>query len=168
VLAGEYPAPSLAAGAVGPDALAPIPAARIDGVRTSCTTSGGYGVPANADAVPLRWNNDQYDVGDVHEPCASELRAPRTGIYTVSAAIEWPIAAEDGARTLAIRRGSRDVVVADARTVLRGQAVQQSISTTLRLTGGSSVQALVYTKGTALVLDTVLETTHATLTFVSP
>jgi hypothetical protein len=154
---------------VGPEALAPVPAARVDDVRTSCGATKPHEVPANARETLLRWNTERFDTGGVHDPCGSELRAPRTGIYLVSAAIEWPAPTEDGARTLAIRRGFwRDVLVADARNVARGEAVQQTISTTVALDAGASVEVTVYTKGAALTLNPGLQTTHATLTFVSP
>jgi hypothetical protein len=91
-LAGSYPNPSLAPGAVQPAALAVMPAAIV-------TTGAGVAV-ANQNGRTVPFDTEESDTAGLHDPAApTRLTAPIGGRYLATASVTWQASAGGGRRT---------------------------------------------------------------------
>jgi hypothetical protein len=101
-LTGTYPNPSIGAGAVTPDKIGTIPAARID---TPGVDNGSGGccsdqqIP-NYSEVDVHFPTARFDTDGLHQggvdtATNSRLTAPVTGIYQINAGVLWYGAAQN-------------------------------------------------------------------------
>lgn len=148
-----------------------VPAARAEGVAGSCDATGAnyiYDVPAG---VRLHWTRTVIDnAGIVADTCvdSSDLVAPRTGVYLVTASLEWPSLYDSQPRTLGIRVAGSPYLAADRRSNVPGEPTQQSVSTLVRLTQGEAVQVWAYqSTGSIIAIDGTLSTSSVTMSWVS-
>ena len=180
VLTGTYPNPQLADntirtrhigwGQVGPDQLGTMPTARAEGVATTCDDSPQ--MVANAtNGVQLIWRKAIYESDNiVADTCATsgDLVIPRTGVYAITAAVEWPMRADSTMRTLGIKVANKPYLAADRRLNVPNQPTQQSVATQAYLPKGAKVQVWVYqASNDALPIDGALSTNNVTLTFLT-
>jgi hypothetical protein len=112
-LTGTYPAPSIAAGAVGPSRLATLPMVRASGIS-------GVSVP-DSTATPLPFaatpNSFSFDTDGMHSPTTNpeRLTARTRGTYLVYVLVSWTSITGGGTRSLTLQHdlaggGSQSVV----------------------------------------------------------
>ena len=84
-LTGTYPNPTLAAGAVTPAKIGTIPAARVQ------KASGQDQSIPDTVFTTLTFDGEAFDTAGLHSTSVnnSRLTAPTSGIYQVSAGVEW-------------------------------------------------------------------------------
>ena len=158
-------------GAAGASALdTVIPHFRGEGVATGCGDGASIIAP-NPDGVKLYWNRRIMDTsGFLKDPCSasSEIVAPRTGTYLVTASIEWPSNSDSAMRTLGIKTAGQAYLAADRRLNVPNQPTQQSISTLVRLVQGQAIEVWVYQASPIpLSIRNDLSTSNVTMQFVS-
>lgn len=101
-LSGTYPNPGLAAGAVGPDALAPVPTIRVKaGANTTVANNSSSDLPCNT--VDFGTAPEMYLVND-----PGVLYPSRAGYYQVSAGVQFSgsVSGGTGIRGLVIYQGT--------------------------------------------------------------
>jgi hypothetical protein len=162
-LAGTFPNPGLAAGAVDADAI---------GVPLAVTTAGtATSVPSGSNfAVTLTENAEfGFDPAGMHDPDAPrDLTAPRAGLYRTSAVLRFDANAS-GEREVIIRH-VKAAGGADSVTVARGQALGVGSTilgggATLSMAAGDVVQIQGYHSGGGF-LNTTAD--FAELRFLGP
>jgi hypothetical protein len=96
-LAGTYPSPTIAAGAITTDKLGTVPAAEV-------TNSSTQAIPNGAE-TNLTWNTNRLDNDGLHSTTTNtdELVAPVSGTYIVTAMTAWA-GNGTGTRTLQLNR----------------------------------------------------------------
>jgi hypothetical protein len=138
----------IAAGAVGSSEVADeslgtaefassIPAARV-------TRTGAQGIPENS-GTTLNLNSERYDTANLHttsSPNFSRLTAPVSGIYEVSAGIEWETDTS-GQRVLTLRKNGTTTLAFDTDAPVGLGIAGQTITTVARLAAGDYVEAVV-------------------------
>jgi hypothetical protein len=178
---GGTPGPAGPQGPVGPQGPAgpqgapatdvPVPVLRAEGIASNCDDVV-QSLPNAGGGVKLYWKREVLDTGDFLSPSCpgqSDLFAWETGVYLVTASIEWPAATESGRRTLGIKRANQQFLAADSRTNVTGGPTQQSVSTLVRLTEGAAVQVWAFhTAPEALTVNSALSTSNVTMSWVSP
>jgi hypothetical protein len=112
-----------------------IPAARV-------TRTADQSIPSGF-ATPLAFNAERYDTANMHSNAtnSSRLTAPVTGIYAVSAQVEWAPDAT-GIREVTVEKNGT-VPVAIANGVPSSVPFDQVVSTEVRLQAGDFVRAVV-------------------------
>jgi len=106
-LAGTYPNPTLAAGAVGTAAFGVLPALE--------ATSGGDQTIANGTVTVLALPNESYDTANLHDPAANtRLVAPVAGIYAITANVKWRASGGGTQRFATLRKNG---ILSDLNTV---------------------------------------------------
>ena len=160
-LVGSYPNPAIAAGAITPSKLAPVPTARVIADPVSVTTNS----PAN---VP--WTSEVYDTAGMHSDAQNDrLTAPIAGVYSISAGVRW--GSNDSAnRLLSLVLNDATYIASDARgPMLGGIRPMNQVSTTRRLAAGDFVVAKVeQNSGVTLMTSSFDEQTNFTMTFLGP
>ena len=140
-------------------------------MATNCETAPQT-ISNASGGVKLFWKREVLDTGGfLSSDCTlkSELVAPRTGVYMITASIEWPSAPDSGTRTLGLKRANGPYIVADRRENTPNQPTQQSISTLYKLNQFDRIQVWAYqTSGSALPIDGTLQTTNVTIHWVGP
>ena len=85
-LAGTYPAPTLAAGAVGTGAFATLPAVKV-------TFSNDLSVTFQNDGTNIAWNTELFDTAAMHSNGVlsdrTRLTAPVDGLYLITTSFAW-------------------------------------------------------------------------------
>jgi len=125
--------------------MAKVPHLRAEGPVITCGVVRPI-VPSDPEGVALHWENPILNSGGIlSQSCdvSDRLTAPRTGLYSVTAAIEWPGVPDTASRTIGIRRPGGRYLVADTRTNVPEQPVRQNVSTLLPLAKGESVQVWI-------------------------
>jgi hypothetical protein len=171
VLTGSFPNPGLAAGSVGPEHQAALPAVRLRNPILYCGTGTKTVLGNKSYAQWLVWRTEVYDATSIHdEECtaSSWIRPARAGTYLVTASVEWPSQADTATRTLGIHRSRSEFLAADTRTNTPGQGLQQTVSTVARLERNDYVEIALYTRGPDATLDPSLSTTNMSFTWVAP
>jgi hypothetical protein len=181
-LDGSYPNPRIAPravtrakiadGAVGIDQIGELPLLRAEAIATSCNTTGSSTISNASGGVKLYWKRTVFDSGPfLATDCSSrsEVTAPRTGVYLITASIEWPSAPDTATRTLGIKRANLPYLAAERVANTPGEPTQQSVSTLYRLNQGDRIQVWAYQKSPGdLVLDPTQQTSNVTVQWVSP
>jgi hypothetical protein len=125
----------LASGAVGTAKVGALPGAR---VRNSTNES----IPTN-NSVPLTFDTEDFDVGDVHSTAAntSRLTAPVAGKYLIVASARWADNTT-GHRTLTIKVDGGTQIALDAVSAYSstGFALAQTVETVYHLAAGQYVE----------------------------
>jgi hypothetical protein len=106
-LAGTYPNPTLAAGAVGTQAFGILPALEVN--------SGGDQTIASGTVTVLALPNEAYDTANLHDPAANtRLVAPVAGIYAITANVKWRASGGGTQRFATLRKNG---ILSDLNTV---------------------------------------------------
>jgi hypothetical protein len=151
-LTGNYPSPSIAAGAVTAAKIGPLPAARVGLINPQ-------GEPKEQRAV--FFTGVQFDNGgiaDVTGHSAEPLVAAVAGVYQIDAGAQWQSNVV-GQRFLALQLGSSCCDAASWVNATTGVPTIQNVSDLVRLTAGERV-GMVINYNAAEVLE--LEDTGAT------
>ena len=140
-LAGTYPNPGIAAGAVGTAETGTTPAVRV-------YNSTGQTIPGESVPTTLSFDSEQFDTAGMHSTSASTdtLTAPVSGIYEVSAWIQWGFGGsiDSPAPSLsAIIIASNGARVADSETISLSTNTVQNLSGLLKLSAGDTVKLTV-------------------------
>lgn len=148
-LAGTYPNPTIAPGAVGPSQLAIVPA-----VRLSTASSPVVGT---SQAATVRWSAIDYEVGgDLFKPatpnasvdCGTSadycrLYAPISGIYDIEAGVAWETQLSGGSRWVGIIQSAAPnriyAATGGPNDTFASVWTQQTVSTQVKLAAGDSV-----------------------------
>jgi hypothetical protein len=128
----------LGPGAVTPDKVGVVPAARV-------TSSVPINIPGSADPTTLTFDDERFDTADLHGSTnPTRLTAPRDGIYIVTANISWAGTNDAGARELAIRRNGTAIILRDVvQPVAGGNTSEQAVSTVTSLESGDYVEVVL-------------------------
>jgi len=82
-LAGSYPNPSLAAGAVHPGNLGAVPAARL-------TNASDQAWPDQLSVTPVSFDSEVYDTANMHDSAhPTRLTAPIDGVYLIGGSVTF-------------------------------------------------------------------------------
>jgi hypothetical protein len=152
-LAGNYPNPTLAAGAVNPSEVGQSPALKVYDAKahTTCTTT----IPSVFE-TRLAWTGEtDFDTGDFVKDgdCANptandsyvDFTAPIDGLYHVSVGVAWADTSGGGERGLGIKRFPGGRYLAEQRGPASGSTqTMQQIDTIVELAAGHYVQAYVF------------------------
>jgi hypothetical protein len=132
-LVGAYPSPSIADGAVTPPKTGSFPAAHVHSAKQP-VGEGEY--------VPVSFISAEFNVGGVYSSFSpTELKAPITGVYSVTGSLEWDNGGV-GYRQLVISRASNDEILGGDLIPIEsaGQYATNSVSTLVKLTAGDGVK----------------------------
>jgi hypothetical protein len=136
-LTGNFPNPSVAAGAITPGKLGGIPSARV-------RQSTGQAIPGSGAQTTLLWDTEDTDTANVHSDAdPGRLTAPVAGVYIISASVRWG-GSNDSRRYLGIRINGGDRIASVSDNPIDLGAYDQSVSTLYRLAAGDYVTATVY------------------------
>lgn len=141
-----------------------IPAAHV-------TRTSPQSIP-NGTVTTLGFNSERYDTAAMHNNATnnSRLTAPVTGIYAVTAQVEWD-SNMDGGRNLALEKNGVENPLARASTAPSGDVpVQQEVTTQVRLQAGDFVRAQVEQSSSGF-LDVVKDpdyTPEFSMTWLAP
>ena len=147
-LTGNYPSPSLAAGAVHTGNIGTIPAARV-----TLGSNANIAISNNSQTA-LTWSNEVFDTDGVYDNNADVeiLEAPITGIYQIDGGVEWASNAV-GQRFLGIDVDSGCCDAGSWVNATNGADTIQSVSDLIELSADESVTlAVIQTSGAALSL----------------
>ena len=138
-LAGNYPNPQVANGAIGTTKIGAIPAAR---VRNSADES-----VSNGNLTTLTFNTVDFNVGALYSASSTDrLTAPVAGKYLIIASARWDNGTS-GRRILILELGAnssqiaRDSVSPDNNS---GFGPEQNVETVYQLAAGDYVQAAAF------------------------
>lgn len=123
-------------GAVTPAKLAQTAAA---GVFNSTNIT----IPTGSSQA-LTFNNERFDVGDVHDPGSSRLQAPIAGVYVAAGNVNFSGVTGTGQRRIEIRRNG-EVIVASVQ--VEATSVNQThlaISKVIQLAAGDYLELLAF------------------------
>jgi hypothetical protein len=134
-LTGNYPSPSLAAGAVHTGSFGTIPAARV-------TLGSEANIPiVTATQTALTWNNVTFDTDGVYNNNADVaiLQAPITGVYQIDAGVEWSSSSTTGQRFVGISVNGGCCDAGSRVNATTGADTIQSLSDLVELSADESV-----------------------------
>jgi len=138
-LAGTYPAPDIAPGAIAPHHFGSLPAAEID-------TGGDQAIP-NATVTKLTFAGVTYDTGNMFNAAnPTRITVPIAGIYNVTAAVKWRAGAGQH-RFATIRKNgvAHDEAISQVAPVLAsGQFTSQVVAGQLKLAAGDFLELFVF------------------------
>jgi hypothetical protein len=143
-----------------------IPAARV-------THSTAQSIPDFPPGATLAFNTERYDTASIHDNATnnSRLTAPVTGIYAVTAEVDWTPNAT-GTRELTLMKNGSTFIADDDRdgisVVFGGQS--QSVTAQVRLVAGDYVEVgVLQTSGGSLNVMSAGETSpEFSLTWLAP
>lgn len=148
-LAGSYPNPTIAEGAVTASEIGQTPAVRAHGGLYGY--DGEYclqGVYNNWEA-PVCYGSESYDTDNMH-PTGSDLDrtkliAPREGLYTFSAGTIWTATNVSGSRRLTIKKnGNQPVAAEQVPAGPTGNETIHNVHGVVRLSAGDYIQAFAW------------------------
>jgi hypothetical protein len=160
-LAGAYPNPTVAAGAITTPTIGAIPQARLE-------KSSGQAIPGTESIVPLTWDVQRYNVGGMFNPATPDrLVVQVPGVYAIDAGARW-VGNATGFRFVAIclNGGGPDTCGAANNLAVSEYATndnpgvgtvrltQQTVSTQTKLAAGDVIQVVVtQNTGASLTVD---------------
>jgi len=185
-LAGTYPNPGIAAGAIGPDQFGEIPAVRLIRDHTTAQVTIASGGQGSALPWPLPTGPRPFDIGGFFDPanntigqCISQgtdtcIVIPRTGTYVLSAGARWVVAgtsADNGIGYRALRihgQGGRQSGTTSTPAVDGSQTIQ-SVNTIDRFEAGQAVfVSASQNSGVDLAIAGSLQQVYFAATWVGP
>jgi hypothetical protein len=137
-LAGEYPNPLIANGALGTGGFSSsIPAVHV-------TRTAAQSIPSGTVAA-LNFNAERYDTAGMHSNATnnSRLTAPVTGIYAVTAQVAWGSDPAPGIRSVDLERNGAAPIAAVNQEQTTEVPPFQEVTTQVRLQAGDFVRVLV-------------------------
>jgi hypothetical protein len=133
--AGPATQATIANGAVGPDQLATLPAARAQ-------TEGNYAL-ANDTYAPLVLPTEVYDTASLHDGTDSTFTASRAGLYHVEGWVEFATGPTGEIRRMRVVAGL-DTFGFEGRPALNGTRTQLDVSADVPLEAGQEVAVEVF------------------------
>jgi hypothetical protein len=133
-LSGTYPNPGLAAGGVGPSALAALPGAS--------ATASGPSIPNNG-TTALDLATEAFDTGGMYTPGDDTISIPRTGTYLLIGTLHWNGAAGTE-RQVSFNRIPGNNTLALTDSTISGTVLTQQVQTLARLNAGDTVSLGAY------------------------
>ncbi len=168
-LAGTYPNPTVAAGAITTSKIGAIPQARLE-------KSLGQAIPGTESIVPLTWDVQRYNVGGMFNPATPDrLVVQVPGVYAIDAGARW-VGNLTGYRFVAVclNGGGADTCGAANNVAVSEYATnhnpgvgvvrltQQTVSTQIKLAAGDVIQVVVtQNTGANLTVDGLPATNFA-------
>ncbi len=131
-LAGDFPNPSIAAGAVTPPKFGVLPAARVRRTTPQAITT--------ATIPKIEFDAERFDPANMHDNSTDNTRvtAPIGGIYLITAGVRWE-GNVNGGRFISIRVNGERVQSQWGRAN-GGSNTDQSVSTVFKLAPGDFVE----------------------------
>jgi hypothetical protein len=135
-LAGTYPNPTLAGGAVTPDSIGALPAVIL-------SHDANQSIPNNSE-VPLNFNTELYDPLGMHTGSAAQITIPRAGLWLITAGVNWELNGT-GSRLIQVARNgdTNDDSVSLIEAPASGIPTAQMGSGLQRLAVGDTVEVQV-------------------------
>lgn len=167
-LTGNYPDPTLRAGAVTASAIGPLPAVRVQRSTPQAITSA-----ANLTTFTnVAFQTEVYDNNNMFDPAQPDRLTIRTpGVYLVTGGSRWDPNAT-GARAIGIVPNNTNIgfLAADTRDAATGVATRQNLSTVTRLTENTILvlKAAQSSGGDLEVDDNGSPQVHLSATWLAP
>jgi hypothetical protein len=138
-LAGNYPNPVIANGAVTAAKIGSLPTVRAFHNANQAITSGN---------LTLSLNSERFDTANLHSTTTnnSRLTAPIDGVYLITINTSWAGVADGTPLWLGIRQNGSAFLAGHGTTAQVSQ--EHSMSTVFRMTAGQFVEAIVCCSGT--------------------
>ena len=132
-LAGTYPNPSIAAGAVTPAKLGTLPAARV-------RNSGLIATATSTFLDPVAFDTEDFDTAGLHSTVSAtgDLVAPIAGTYQLTAGADWAVDAT-GTRFVAIVVNGFTRAISRVNATAGGEGTQQTVGDLRRLSAGDVI-----------------------------
>jgi hypothetical protein len=158
-LAGTFPNPQLAPGAVGPTQFGTIPAVRVG-------ASVGQNISNNSPTA-VTFDTEAYDTANLHSAASpTTLVAPIAGVYSISGEVEWAANAA-GTRSLLIERGASDLAAVDQVPTGASLVTDQAVLTQARLAAGDQI-TLAVSQSSGGTLQLATRQTDFEMTWLAP
>jgi hypothetical protein len=159
-LTGSYPDPSIAGGAITGPKLADgsVDAAKIAGgtlgtsefsssIPAAHVSNSGNQSIASTGVTALAFDTERYDTANMHDPASNtRLTAPVTGLYAITAQVQWAATSATGLRQLGLQKNASTFMAADTRDDVASttSGTSQEVTTQARLQAGDFVRAQVF------------------------
>ena len=133
-------------GAIGTDLIqdgAVTPAKLAQTAAAGVNNSTNIAIPSGVSQA-LTFNNERFDVGDVHEPGSSRLRAPIAGVYVVAGNANFSGVTSIGQRRVQIRRNGEVIVASVQVEATSVNQIQLGISKVIQLAAGDYLELLAF------------------------
>jgi hypothetical protein len=146
-LTGNYPAPTIAAGAVTAAKIGPIP-------QVSASRSTDFNAP-DGDRFVVAFNTTEFETAEMHDDVTSNGRlvAPIAGVYQVNANVRWTGAAQQatGGRFIGLVRLDpfAETIASSWVEASDVGATDQSVSALVKLSAGGTVRLEEFQDSTA-------------------
>jgi hypothetical protein len=126
---------------------------------------------ASSTALAIPFNSERYDTAAMHDNATNNTRltAPVTGIYAVTAQVQWALDA-DGIRELSLVR-NETTPLADDDALPTDLPFSQEVTTQVRLQAGDFVEAVVQQDSGGGSLDVEADPEHSpefSMTWLAP
>ena len=170
-LAGTYPNPTIASGAVTAAKLAAVPAARVkltasQSIPDSMITTISFPNAASESSVP------EFDPQNLHSPTTNpeRLTAPTTGVYLLQATLSWNFTGTTFSSETYLNAnlsGSTQIIANEARTVPSNTDSVINVSGLARMSAGDYA-FLRARQSTGTALNVTSNSTNFAMTWIGP
>jgi hypothetical protein len=133
---GAVGAEKIEDGAVTPEKLAQTAAAGV-------FNSANIAIPSGT-SVALAFNNERFDVGEVHDPGSTRLRAPAAGVYVVAGNLNFAGSSNVGQRRAEIRKNGEVVVASVQVESTSSNQTHLVITKVIQLAAGDYLELLAF------------------------
>jgi hypothetical protein len=123
---------AIADGAVTPEKLAQTAAAGL-------FNSANLTVPSGASQV-LSFSSERFDVGEMHDPSSTRLRAPIAGVYIVTGNVSFSGSSNVGQRRLEIRRNGEAIVASVQVEATSSNQTHLAVTKVIQLAAGDYLE----------------------------